>query len=106
MRKRRGEAARREVQGDGHLATGDLDRALRERRGRLAAEQADLRGRVQSPDRWREDADVDVAVGGCSDAVLDVMKAIEDATDRVVDVIDLDRHPFPGPVTRPGIKVY
>ena len=108
--------------------TSILDRALRERRGRLAAEQADLRGRVeralvalrdrfdvrsayivgslQSPDRWREDADVDVAVGGCSDAVLDVMKAIEDATDRVVDVIDLDRHPFPGPVTRSGIKVY
>ena len=108
--------------------TGILDRALRARRRRLAGEQAELRRRVEralvalrdrfgvrsawvvgslrSPDRWREGADVDVAVEGCSQAVLDVMKAVEDATGRVVDVIDLDRHPFPESVTRSGIKVY
>ena len=108
--------------------TGVLDQALRARRRRLAGEQAELRPRVEralmalrdrfgvrsafvvgslrSPDRWREGADVDVAVGGCSHAVLDVMKAIEDATGRVVDVIDLDRHPLPESVTRFGIKVY
>ena len=108
--------------------TSILDRALRARRRRLAGEQAELRPRVErallalrdrfgvrsayvvgslrSPDRWREGADVDVAVGGCSHAVLDVMKAIEDATGRVVDVIDLDRHPLPESVTRFAIKVY
>ena len=108
--------------------TSTLDRAQRERRRRLADEQAELRrgvqrallelrdrlgvrsayivGSLRSPDRWRECSDVDVAVGGCSHAVLDVMKAIEDATGRAVDVIDLDRHPFPEFFTRSGIKVY
>ena len=104
------------------------DEATRERRRRLAAEQAelllrvrrtllDLReplgvetayvvGSLRSPERWRESSDVDVAVGGCSDVVLDVMKALEATTGRAVDVIDLDRHPFPQSFARSGVKVY
>ena len=104
------------------------DEATRERRRRLAAEQAelllrvrrallDLReplgvetayivGSLRSPERWRESSDVDVAVGGCSAVVLDVMKALEDTTGRAVDVIDLDRHPFPQSFARSGVKVY
>lgn len=108
--------------------TSILDRATRERRRRLAGEQAELRrtvectllelrdrfgvrsayivGSLRSPDRWRESSDVDVAVAGGSHAVLDVMKAIEDATGRAVDVVDLDRHPFAESFTRSGIRVY
>ena len=108
--------------------TSILDRVMRERRQSLADEQAELRrgvrrallelrdrfgvrsacivGSLRSPDRWRECSDVDVAVGGCSPAVLDVMRALEDATGRAVDVIDLDRHPFPASFIRSGINVF
>ena len=105
-----------------------LDKAIKDRRQRLAAEQAELLDRVRrtllelreplridkayivgslrSPDFWRESSDIDVAVGGCSPMVLDVMKAMEDATGRAVDVIDLDRHPSAESFVRSGVKVY
>ena len=114
--------------GSGGFDTSVLDRAIQDRRRRLAAEQAELLPRVRqslldlrdrlgvprayivgsvlSPDFWTESSDIDVAVGGCSHAVLDVMKALEDATGRSVDVIDLDRHPFPESFIRCGVKVY
>ena len=104
------------------------DRAGRARRQRLAMEQAGLLQRVRrtltalreplgirtayvvgslrSPDFWRESSDVDVAVAGCSPAVLYVMKALEDATGRAVDVIDLDRHPSPQSFVGSGVRVY
>lgn len=56
--------------------------------------------------RWNKASDVDVAVGGCSRSVLDVMKALEDATGRTVDVIDLEMHPYPDEVRNGGLKVY
>lgn len=105
-----------------------LDEALKGQRERLERERADLLGRVVEALKavrkahgareayvigsllaeygWRRDSDVDVAVGGCSGAVLDVMKALEDATGRVVDVVDLDRHPHPDAFRRKGLKVY
>ena len=104
------------------------DKAIRDRRRRLAAEQVELMKRVRealldlrgplgvrsayilgsvlSPECWTESSDVDVAVGGCSHAVLDVMKALEDATGKTVDVIDLDRHPAPESFIRSGVRVY
>ena len=63
-------------------------------------------GSVLSPESWTESSDVDVAVGGCSHAVLDVMKALEDATGKTVDVIDLDQHPAPESFIRSGVRVY
>ena len=108
--------------------TGIRDRAIQDRRRRLAAEQAELLRRVRqalldlrellgvrsayivgslrSPECWTESSDVDVAVGGCSHTVLDVMKALEDATGKTVDVIDLDRHPAPESFIRSGVRVY
>lgn len=108
--------------------TSVLDRAIRDRRKRLAAEQAELLPRVRQallelreplgvrcayivgpvlrPEFWSETSAIAVAVEGCSSAVLDVMKAVEDATGKVVDVIDLDRHPFPEPVVDSGVRVY
>ena len=38
--------------------------------------------------------------------VLEVMKALEEATGRAVDVIDLDRHPSAQSFTQAGVKVY
>ena len=49
---------------------------------------------------------MDVAVGGCSGAVLEVMKALEDANGKVVNVIDLDYHPFPDSFRKRGLKIY
>lgn len=82
--------------------TSARDSAMRERRRRLAAEQAavlsevrnalfELRerhrvrtayvvGSLRSPELWHETSDVDVAVGGCSREVLEVTKALEDVT--------------------------
>lgn len=113
---------------DGGFDTSLRDKAIRDRRRRLAAEQAELFPRVRrallklreplgirsayivgtvlSPALWRESSDVDVAVSGCSHAVLDVMKALEDATGKTVDVIDLDRHPAPESFVRSGVRVY
>ena len=34
------------------------------------------------------------------------MKALEDATGKTVDVIDLDRHPAPETFVRSGARVY
>ena len=108
--------------------TSARDSAMRERRRRLGVEQAavlskvrsalfELRERVgvrtayvvgslRSPELWREASDVDVAVAGCSREVLQVMRALEEVTGRAVDVIDLDRHPFPEACVRAGIKIY
>ena len=112
----------------GGFDTSVRDKSIQDRRRRLAAEQAEMLqcvrhalfnlreplgvrsayivGSVLSPEFWTESSDVDVAVGGCSHAVLDVMKALEDATGRAVDVIDLDRHPFAESCIRSGVKVY
>ena len=112
----------------GGFDTSVRDKATRDRRRRLAAEQArllklvrqvllELReplgvrsayivGSVLSPGCWTESSDIDVAVRGCSHAVLDIMKALEDATGKTVDIIDLDRHPAPESFTRSGVRVY
>lgn len=81
-------------------------RTLLERRKPLGIEAAYIVGSLRSPDSWRESSDVDVAVAGCSPVVLEIMKALEDASGRVVDVIDLDRHPAPRSFTQSGVKVY
>ena len=71
--------------------------------------EAYITGSLIVEHRWTETSDVDVAVGGCSGSVLDVMKALEDIVDvtgRVVDVIDLDTHPHPETVRDRGLTVY
>ena len=68
--------------------------------------EAYVSGSLLVEHRWNQASDVDVAVGGCSGAVLGVMKALEDATGRVVDVIDLDTHPFPDTIKEKGWQVY
>jgi hypothetical protein len=55
---------------------------------------------------WNRTSHVAMAVGGCSMRVLDVMKVLEDASGRTVDVIDLDMHPFPESVRNWSLMVY
>ena len=38
--------------------------------------------------------------------VLEIMKALEEATGRAVDVVDLDRHPSAQSFVRSAVKVY
>ena len=80
--------------------------ALLDVRDPLGVRSAYILGSVLSPECWTESSDVDVAVGGCSHAVLGVMKELEDATGKTVDVIDLDRHPAPESFIRCGVRVY
>ena len=105
--------------------TSVLDAAIRRRRDRLERERAELLERVASAIRaqagalgvrhayvvgsltrehgWSEDSDVDVAIHGGDP--LAVMRLVEDASGRVVDVIDLDRHPVPDLFRRNGVQV-
>ncbi len=101
LRKRR-EKRSRERRECLDTVTGTLHRV----RSQYDIREAYVTGSLIVEYRWNEDSDVDVAVGGCSGSVLDVMKALEDATGKVVDVIDLDAHPNPGAVRDRGLTVY
>lgn len=81
-------------------------RALQGIRGKYSINEAYVIGSLLNPRGWHRTSDVDVAVGGCSIHVLDVMRELEDATDREVDIVDLDRHPSPQSFTARGLKIY
>ena len=83
-----------------------VQEVLRQIRRRHGIEAAYIVGSLKTPGAWRSSSDVDVAVRGCSRAVLEVMKVLEEATDRQVDVIDLDRHPAAESFTEAGLEVY
>jgi len=79
---------------------------LKERQREYNIQAAYIFGSLITPHRWYPFSDVDVAVRGCSTHLLSIMKDIEEATGRSVDVVDLDRHPFPDLFLRKGIKIY
>jgi predicted nucleotidyltransferase len=83
-----------------------VQEVLRRIRRQHGIEAAYIVGSLKTPGAWRSSSDVDVAVRGCSHALLEVMKALEEATDRQVDVIDLDRHPATESFTEGGLQVY
>jgi predicted nucleotidyltransferase len=68
--------------------------------------QAFILGSLVQSNRWDSFSDVDVAVSDCSASVLEIMRELEVATQRQVDVIDLDSHPDPRIVKRRGEKLY
>lgn len=80
--------------------------ALRVCRDRYGLREAWVVGSLLFADRWDERSDVDVAIGGVSDRVLDVMRVVEDAVARDVDVIDLDLHLSADRFRRRGMKIY
>ncbi len=80
--------------------------ALRVCRDEHGLREAWIVGSLLFADRWDEMSDVDVAIGGASDRVLDVMRIVEDAVARDVDVIDLDLHMAADRFRRRGMKIY
>ena len=99
-------ARRRRLAAEQAAVLSVVRRTLFEQRERLGVRTAYVVGSLRSPALWHESSDVDVAVGGCSRDVLEVMRVLEDVTGRAVDVIDLDRHPFPESCVRAGFRVY
>jgi len=55
---------------------------------------------------WHQSSDIDVAISGASEYLLEIMRELEKKTKREVDVIDLDNHPFPDIVRKRGKLVY
>ena len=97
---------RRRLAAEQAAVLSEVRSALVEVRDRLGVRTAYVVGSLRSPALWHESSDVDVAVGGCSLDVLEVMKVLEDVAGRSVDVIDLDRHPSPEACVRGGLRVY
>ncbi|MFC1525445.1 nucleotidyltransferase family protein [Candidatus Latescibacterota bacterium] len=81
-------------------------RALLAVRDRHGIASAYIIGSLLRPYGWHRHSDVDVAVGGCSHGILEVMAALEEATGREADVVDLDRHPCADSFTRSGLCIY
>lgn len=76
---------------------------LRSEGPRLGVREAWVVGSLTEEGQWVDESDVDVAVAGGDP--LEVMRVVEEAAQRTVDVIDLDRHPEPQIVRRRGRKV-
>jgi predicted nucleotidyltransferase len=81
-------------------------RTLQENREKYNIREAYITGSLLQSHRWYQFSDVDVVVGGCSQHIFSVMGELEEATDREVDVIDLDNHPSPDWVRKRSMKVY
>jgi len=79
---------------------------LRMNREKYHIQAAYITGSLLQSHRWYPFSDVDVAVSGCASHLLSIMKELEEATGKEVNVIALDEHPFPEWVTRRGMKVY
>ena len=80
--------------------------ALRVCREKYGVREAFIVGSLLFFYRWDHKSDVDVAIGGAPGRVLNVMKVVEDAVDRDVDVIDLDLHMSADRFRQKGMKIY
>ena len=69
----------------------------------LGVREAFIVGSLAQQGAWTDVSDVDVAVAGGDP--LQLMRIIEDAAGRAVDIIDLERHPEPGMFRRRGTRV-
>ena len=83
-----------------------VEKSLREIREKYSIQEAYITGSLNQPHQWYQLSDVDVVVGGCSQHILSIMRELEHATEKDVDVIDLDNHPSPDWVRRRSAKVY
>ena len=80
--------------------------ALQAFRSKYGVQEAYIIGSLLVDYRWNQFSDVDVAVSGCSRYMLEIMKVLEEATARDVNVVDLDRCPAPEGFRRNGVKLY
>ena len=83
-----------------------VEKTLKENREKYGIREAYITGSLLQSHRWYPFSDVDVAVGGCSQYTLSIMRVLEDATEKDVDVIDLDGHPSPDWVRGRSMKIY
>lgn len=83
-----------------------VKQTLTEKREKYGISEAYITGSLLQSHRWYPFSDVDVAVGGCSQHILSIMGDLEDATEKKVDVIDLDYHYSPDWVRRRSLDVY
>ncbi len=83
-----------------------VEKTLRENQEKYGISEAYITGSLLQSHRWYPFSDVDVAVGGCSQHILSIMGDLEDATEKEVDVIDLDYHYSPDWVRRRSVEVY
>ena len=83
-----------------------VERTLRDSREKYNIREAYITGSLNQPHRWYQLSDVDVVVGGCSRHIFSIMRELEKATEKDVDVIDLDNHPSPDWVRGRSMKVY
>lgn len=85
---------------------GRVSDALWQMQERFHIREAYVVGSLLQAHRWDERSDVDVAVGGCSAHVMEVMQVLEEASGREVDVVDLDRQAGADSFRLRGMKVY
>lgn len=83
-----------------------VSETLRKNQSRYGIKSAYIVGSLAQPKMWRKFSDVDVAVSGCSEHILSIMKDLEDATGKQVDVIDLESSPFSELLIQSGVKIY
>lgn len=79
---------------------------LRKSQSKYGIKSAYIVGSLAQPKMWDKFSDVDVAVSGCSEHILSIMKDLEDATGRQVDVIDLESSTFSELIIKSGVKIY
>lgn len=83
-----------------------VNETLRKNQSKYGIKSAYIVGSLVQPKSWYKFSDVDVAVSGCSEHILSIMKELEDATGKQVDVIDLESSPLSDLLIQTGIKIY
>lgn len=79
---------------------------LRKNREKYDIHEAYITGSLLQHYRWYPFSDIDVIVSGCSKHLYSIMRDLEDATDKDVDVIDLGNHPSPDWLRKKGLMIY
>lgn len=83
-----------------------VKRTLVEIRDKYDIQEAYIIGSLLQSRRWYAFSDIDVAVSACSKYLFSIMAELEEATDKDIDVIELDRHPSADYLRKKGMKIY
>jgi len=83
-----------------------VKKALKDIRDKYNIQEAYIIGSLLQRIRWDDHSDIDVAVSVHSEHVFSIMRDLENATDRDVDVIDLNRHSSADYFRMKGLKIY
>ncbi|MBM3210901.1 nucleotidyltransferase domain-containing protein [Candidatus Poribacteria bacterium] len=81
-------------------------KTLEDIREKYGIKEAYIVGSLLQSHRWYDLSDIDIAVRGCSQHSFSIMADLEEATDKDVDVIELDNYPNVNWLRKKGMKVY